>query len=75
MVLMALPFANTRDRQSGIGKKVFFGIMLGLSFHLGNRLFGHIGLLNAWPPFLSAVIPTIGFLALTTWMMGKKLKN
>ena len=69
MIIIALPFANFRGRQVGVGAKVFFCIMLGLSFHLSNRLFGHVGLLNAWSPLISAVLPTILFLATAILML------
>ena len=63
MMVLALPFANFEVRSGGIGARIFTGIMLGLGFHLANRLFGHLGLLNAWPPLFSALLPTLGFLA------------
>ena len=63
MMVLALPFANFEVRSGGVGARIFTGIMLGLGFHLANRLFGHLGLLNAWPPLFSALFPTLGFLA------------
>jgi lipopolysaccharide export system permease protein len=48
---------------------VFGGIMLGLSFHLLNRLFAHLGLLNDWPPLFSAVFPTLFFLSAALGMI------
>jgi lipopolysaccharide export system permease protein len=62
MMVLALPFAYFQRRQGGIGAKIFAGIMLGLAFHFLNRLFGHLGLLNEWPPVLSAILPTLIFL-------------
>ena len=59
MLALALPFAYLQTRSGGIGYKVFGGIMLGISFQLFNSLFSHAGLLGAWPPFLSAVIPAL----------------
>ncbi len=64
MMLLALPFAHFQRRQGGVGAKLFTGIMLGLAFHFMNRLFGHLGLLYAWPPFVSAVMPTLTFLTI-----------
>ncbi len=75
MIIMALPFANFRGRQVGVGAKIFLGIMLGLLFHLSNRLFGHVGLLNAWPPILSAILPTLLFLSLAILMLRKEEKR
>jgi len=57
MVALALPFAYLHARAGAVGVKVFGGIMLGLSFHLANTLFSHVGLLHTWPPIISALIP------------------
>jgi len=52
-----------------LGIKVFFGIMLGIAFHMLNSLFSHIGLLQNWTPFTSAVLPSVAFLAAAMLMM------
>ncbi|CAG2142472.1 LPS export ABC transporter permease LptG [Cupriavidus plantarum] len=57
MVALALPFAYLHARAGAVGVKVFGGIMLGLSFHLANTLFSHVGLLHTWPPIISALVP------------------
>jgi len=57
MVALALPFAYLHARAGAVGVKVFGGIMLGLSFHLSNTLFSHVGLLHTWPPIVSALVP------------------
>ena len=69
MMLLALPFAYHQARMGGISAKIFSGIMLGLGFHLLNRLFAHLGLLNDWTPIVSAITPTLFFLALAIGMM------
>lgn len=69
MMLLALPFAYFQSRQGGVGAKIFAGIMIGLAFHFLNRLFGHLGLLNDWPPFASAVAPTLLFFGIALGMM------
>ncbi len=35
--------------------------MIGVAFILINNLFSHVGLLNTWPAFLTAVIPSALF--------------
>ena len=55
MMVLALPFAYMNVREGGVSTKIFAGIMLGLGFHLLNRLFGHLGQLAAWPPMLAAL--------------------
>ncbi len=69
MMLLALPFAYHQIRMGGISAKIFSGIMLGLAFHLLNRLFAHLGLLYGWPPLFSAILPTILFLLAAVAMM------
>lgn len=62
MMVLALPFAYLQARSGGLSLKVFAGIMLGMAFHLVNNLFSHLGLLNTWPPFATAVLPSVLFL-------------
>lgn len=59
MMALALPFAYLHFRSGGISFKIFAGIMLGIGFYLLNNLFSHVGLLNTWPPILSAAMPSI----------------
>jgi lipopolysaccharide export system permease protein len=71
MMVLALPFAYFQVREGGVSGKIFTGIMLGLGFHLANRLFGHLGLLNAWPPLFTAIFPTLAFLGAAMWMLHR----
>lgn len=71
MLLLALPFSATHTRSGGASAKIFAGIMLGLTFHLLNRLFSHLGLLYDWPPLFSAIFPTLFFLALALGLMWR----
>ena len=75
MMVLALPFANFQVREGGVSAKIFAGIMLGLGFHLANKLFGHLGMLNAWSPLFSAIVPTLAFLGAAVWMMLKAEKR
>ena len=69
MMALALPFAYMQARSGGVGVKVFLGIMLGILFHLLNSLFAHIGLLQNWPPFAAAAVPSAAFLCAAMVMM------
>ena len=69
MMALALPFAYMQARAGMVGVKVFLGIMLGTFFHMLNNLFSHIGLLQHWPPFASAVVPSTAFLMAAMAMM------
>ncbi len=61
MLLVALPFVFGPLRSSGTGKRIFVGIILGLTFYLLNKTFSRAGLAYDLPPLLSAVIPTLLF--------------
>ena len=69
MMVLALPFAYYQQRSGGVGGKVFAGIMLGIGFWMLGRLFTYLGLLRDWPPFWSAILPTLMFLSLAMVMM------
>jgi lipopolysaccharide export system permease protein len=71
MMVLALPFAYMNVREGGLSVKIFIGIMVGLGFHLLNRLFGHVGQLAAWPPFLAAFVPTVAFLAIAIFLIWR----
>lgn len=62
MMALALPFAYLHVRAGGVSLKIFTGIMIGVSFQLLNSLFSHIGLLNTWPPLVTAIMPSTVFL-------------
>src|SRR5690606_25514662 len=58
MMALALPFAYLHFRSGGVSLKIFTGIMIGVSFQMINSLFSHLGLLNTWPPFATAILPS-----------------
>lgn len=57
MVVLALPFAYLHYRSGGIAGYVFGGVMAGISFFLLNNVFGYIGNLQNWQPWLTAALP------------------
>ncbi|MES2529870.1 MAG: LPS export ABC transporter permease LptG [Pseudomonadota bacterium] len=57
MVVLALPFAYLHFRQSGITSYVFGGVLIGISFFLLNNVFGYIGNLSSWVPWITAAAP------------------
>jgi lipopolysaccharide export system permease protein len=60
MVVLALPFAYLHFRTGGITSYVFGGVLIGISFFLLNNVFGYIGNLQNWLPWVAAGAP--GFL-------------
>jgi lipopolysaccharide export system permease protein len=57
MVMLSLPFAYLHFRSGGIATYVFSGVMIGISFFLLNNVFGYIGNLQNWQPWLAAAAP------------------
>jgi lipopolysaccharide export system permease protein len=70
MVVLALPFAYLHFRGGGISAYVFGGVMAGISFFLLNNLFGHMGNLQNWQPWLSAALPGLIYSALSLAAFG-----
>jgi len=71
MMALALPFAYLHARAGSIGVKVFAGIMLGVAFHFLNGLFSHLGLLNTWPAWVSATVPSLVAFVIAMIMLGR----
>lgn len=76
MVVLALPFAYLHFRQRGITSYVFGGVMVGISFFLLNNVFGYIGTLGNWWPWITAAAPGIIYslmsLAAFTWLVLRR---
>ena len=69
MMALALPFAYMQDRMGAVSIRVFAGIMLGIGFHMLNGLFSSLGVINNWPPFFSAITPSVLFLMTAAGML------
>lgn len=75
MMALALPFGYLHDRMGNVSVKVFFGIMLGITFHLLNGLFSSLGVINSWPPAVAALTPSTLFLIAAgtmTWWVERR---
>ena len=70
MVMLALPFAYLHFRSGGIAGYVFAGVMIGISFFLLNNVFGYIGNLRNWQPWLAAATPGLLYMAVSLGTFG-----
>jgi lipopolysaccharide export system permease protein len=70
MVILALPFAYLHFRSGGITAYVFAGVMIGISFFLLNNVFGYIGNLKNWQPWLAAAAPGMLYMAISLGAFG-----
>ncbi|HMN20505.1 MAG TPA: LPS export ABC transporter permease LptG [Ottowia sp.] len=65
MMVLALPFAYLHFRSGNIAGYVFLGVLVGISFFLLNNVFGFIGNLRDWEPWLAAAAPGLLYSALS----------
>ena len=76
MLTLALPFAYLHFRSGQIAGHVFGGVMAGISFYLLNNVFGHIGNLQNWVPWITSAAPSLLYtlmsLAAFAWMVNKQ---
>lgn len=70
MVVLALPFAYLHFRSGSITTYVFGGVMAGISFFLLNNVFGYIGNLQSWQPWLTAAMPGMIYSVLSLTAFG-----
>ena len=59
MILLAMLFVFGSTRDVTLGRKIFFGVSLGLSFELLSRIGSAMALSFDFNPVMSAVLPTI----------------
>lgn len=59
MLSLALPFAYLHFRSGQIAGHVFAGVLAGISFALLNNVFGYMGALSEWTPWLTAAAPAL----------------
>jgi lipopolysaccharide export system permease protein len=70
MVVLALPFAYLHFRSEGISVYVFGGVMAGISFFFLNNVFGYIGELQHWQPWLTAALPGMIYTVISLTAFG-----
>lgn len=59
MLLLALAFAFRPPRVGGAGGRLLLGILLGLGFHLANRMAAQVAQLQGWPAPAAALTPIL----------------
>jgi len=58
MLMVAVPFVLTVRREVGTGQRIVAGVVIGLGFHLFDKMFGHLGLVYEFNPLLAVSFPT-----------------
>ena len=71
MLILALPYAYVRARGGAVAVHIFMGVVLGVAFYAGSRLFEFLTVVQNWPAWVSAPAP-IGFgLALSLFLFWR----
>lgn len=70
MVVLALPFAYLHFRSGSITTYVFGGVIIGISFYLLNNVFGYMGTLRDWAPWLTGAAPGLIYTLISLGAFG-----
>jgi lipopolysaccharide export system permease protein len=72
MVLISMLFIFGSTRDITLGRKIFLGVAIGLTFELISRISGSLSLSYEFSPFLSSFIPSILTIIIATSLLIKK---
>ena len=72
MCLLAVPFVLGSQRQANTGQRLLYGILLGLSFVVVERLLTQVGAQFEINAPTIALLPNLLFLALALWLLFRK---
>ena len=72
MILLAMLFIFGSTRDVTLGRKIFFGVALGLSFEMLSRVASAMALGLDFSPFLSSILPSITVMFISIIFLLKK---
>ena len=72
MILVAMLFIFGSTRDATLGRKIFFGVALGLSFEMLSRIGGAIALSFDYSPLISSSLPSAFVIMISTTLLIKK---
>jgi lipopolysaccharide export system permease protein len=72
MILLAMLFIFGSTRDVTLGRKIFFGVAIGLSFELISRIGGALALSFDFSPLLSTFVPAIAIMIIATIVLINK---
>ena len=71
MLLLAMPWLFFSTRSVGAGKRLFFAIIVGLSYMIGSRIIGDAAIIYRVPPILGAFLPILLFAGVGIWWIRR----
>ncbi len=63
MILLATPLLLGSSRSTGMGRRLFIGILIGIFYYVISRTLAYLALLFGMNPFLAAMIPPLLFIS------------
>jgi len=72
MILLAMLFIFGSTRDVTLGRKIFFGVTLGLSFEMLSRVASALALSMDFSPLLSSILPSIVVMFISIILLFKK---
>jgi len=72
MILLAMIFIFGSNRDASLGRKIFLGVVLALSFEMISRVGGALSLSYNFSPLISAVLPTLIIIVLAIVLLSRK---
>ncbi len=69
MIVLAVPLVRGTSKSTAIGQRVFIGALIGIIFHIGNQMTGHMGIVYDISPAISATMPTILLSLVTLFLL------
>ncbi|WP_228766895.1 LPS export ABC transporter permease LptG [Thiomicrorhabdus heinhorstiae] len=71
MISIVFPLIFGSMRQVSMGQRVFFGVLIGMGFHLLNQLLGNLSVVYHWPVMLGAFSPALVLLLIAIFWMQR----
>jgi lipopolysaccharide export system permease protein len=71
MLLVATPFVIGVKRGVNVGSRMMIGIVIGMSFNILDKIFGHVGLIYDFNPFLVAMLPSLVVSSISVYALKK----
>jgi lipopolysaccharide export system permease protein len=72
MILLAMLFIFGSNRDASLGRKIFFGVAIGLSFELISRIGGALALSFQFSPLISSFVPAVAVMILSIIVLINK---
>lgn len=71
MIGLVFPLIFGSQRQVSMGQRVFVGIIIGMSFHLLNQIFGNLSVVYQLPALFGAFLPSVVLVVVAFFLMKR----